>query len=296
MARWTRFIRWTQKRNFESLPLLASSSHHHFLPLLILQLFYFKLSRSYSPQRQALRNAKAFEPQEVHRLVMNITLPLYHQLVQGKAGQRARLFAPLLGLLLCVNDHLPLPWREGRRWRGDPVPYIAVSTGHRTLFKMFGGCRCFIFNYFHQCWNWKSGVFTCALWLVKACLILVFFANSLCIGFLMPNKCCSQSTWRIWSFSSSTNLLWWNFKKIVIFKMPVSVRYRRSCKWSKTQRGRLRQRLLCTSLKGLQEHMTRLCREKHFIQTASPSSVSLSVSVFKISCNKGTHYCPWGFS
>lgn len=139
---------------------------------------------------------------------------------------------------------------------------------------MFGDCRCFIFNYFHQCWNWKYGVFTCVLWLVKAYLIPVFFANPLCTDFLMPyNLLLCQSTQRKWSFSSSTKLLWWNFKNIVIFKTPVSVRYGRSCLKGQKQRGRLRQKLLCICLK---ECMTSPCKEKHFIKPASPISVSLS--------------------
>lgn len=190
---------------------------------------------------------------------------------------------PLLGLLLCVRDHLPLPWREEDEEETQSYTLLSVqllfSTGHRTLFKMFGVCRCFIFNYFHECWNWKSGVFTCALWLVKVCLILVFFANSLCIDFLMPNKCCSQSTWRIWSFSSSLTYFGETSRILLSSRCLCLSGPGGVGKWSKTQRGRLRQRLLCISLKGLQEHVMCLWKEKHFIKTASPSSVSLSLSL-----------------
>lgn len=62
MARCTEAIHQTPKRNFVFLPHLASSSLHHFLPLLILHLFYFNLSCYCSPRGQGLTNVKKAVP------------------------------------------------------------------------------------------------------------------------------------------------------------------------------------------------------------------------------------------
>lgn len=64
MARCTEAIHQTPKRNFVFLPHLASSSLHHFLPLLILHLFYFNLSCYSSPRGQGLSNVKNAVPQK----------------------------------------------------------------------------------------------------------------------------------------------------------------------------------------------------------------------------------------
>lgn len=55
---------------------------------------------------------------------------------------------------------------------------------------MFIVCRLFISNYFHQCWNWKPRVLkTSILWLVKACLILIFCKFSLLYRFSDTRQC-----------------------------------------------------------------------------------------------------------
>lgn len=146
---------------------------------------------------------------------------------------------------------------------------------------MFRVCRCLVSNYFHQCWNWKSGVLqTCTLWLIKACLTLIFFASSLCCThFLIPNNVVlhpghSEKT-ALFFFHSPT---WVKLQEHGYLQdPPVCQMWLEMAEGSKPQRGRdsHRQTLLCICLKGLKECVACLHKKKHFIKTASPTSVSL---------------------
>lgn len=203
---------------------------------------------------------------------------------KGRQVREWGFFHLLLGLLPHRRDCLPQPWKEWREMKRKSLSPLSCWLHSSCLVQNVApvGLLQDVWSLYFQLFLSMLELVSCRLvfcdWL-KACLIFIFFANSLCcIDFLIPNNVMLQSGHsEKQPFSFSIHLLWWYLKNMVIFETsPVCQMW--LAEGSKTWRGRDSdgQRLICICLKRLKECVACLCK-KCFIKTACPISVSLSL-------------------